>query len=58
MNKPWYQSVTVISAIVFAALQAAEKADVIPAGGTETLAAALEALSAVGVAFGLRRALP
>lgn len=58
MNKPWYHSMTVISAIIFAGLQAAETNGVIPDGGTQSLAQALQALSTVGIAFGLRRALP
>lgn len=53
MNKPWWQSVTIIGGIFFAALQSAETFGVVPVGAsTETL----KILSGFVTLFGLRRA--
>ena len=53
MGKPWYQSITVISGIIFAAISAAETAGVVPAG---TGAELVKIASGLGALYGLRRA--
>ena len=53
MKKPWYQSLTIVSGIVFSALQAAETMGVAPVGTTMTLAQIVAGLATL---IGLRRA--
>lgn len=53
MEKPWYQSVTILSGIVFAAIQSAETLGVIPTGVTVELG---KIVAALGALYGFRRA--
>lgn len=57
MNKPVFKSLTVWSAVVFAALQAAEKQGLVPEGGAELLANLVQGLATFGVFYGIRRAI-
>lgn len=53
MQKPWYQSLTIVAGIVFAAVQAAETLNVIPHGASAELAKVVAGLASL---YGLRRA--
>lgn len=51
--KPWYQSLTIMSGVVFAVVQTLETSGVVPAGAGAELAKVLSGLAAL---IGLRRA--
>lgn len=57
MDKPWYQSVTIISALVFSAVSSLEASGVIPAGTAQNVADLIKVLSGFGTVFGMRRAI-
>ena len=53
MEKKWFQSVTIVSGIIFAAIQSAETLGVVPAGASIELAKVFAGLATL---YGLRRA--
>jgi len=53
MTKPWYQSITIVFGIIFAAVQSAETMGVIPTGAGAELT---KVFSGLGALYGLRRA--
>lgn len=53
MQKPWYQSLTIVGGIVFAAIQSAETLGVVPAG---TGAELMKVVAGLVSLYGLRRA--
>ncbi len=57
MSKPWFQSVTVLSAVLFAAIQAFEQQGVIPTGASRAIADLAQNALIVSGVFGLRRAI-
>lgn len=55
-TKPWYKSVTVISAVAFSVLQTLEQNGVVPVGVGQSLVALVQNLLIVLGAYGIRRA--
>jgi hypothetical protein len=56
MSKPWFKSLTITSAVLFAALQALEQNGVVPTGAGKAFADLLQSVLIVTGVFGLRRA--
>ena len=56
MDKPWYKSVTILSAIGLAVMQTLEQTGTLPTGTQSGVVAVVNALAQLGVLFGLRRA--
>ena len=55
--KPWYKSVTVLSAIAFSVLQTLEQQGVFPAGASQSIVELVQNALVVLGAFGIRRAI-
>lgn len=57
MDKPWYKSVTIVSALVFSVLQTLEQQGVFPAGAAQSVVQLIQNAIVVLGAFGLRKAI-
>ena len=57
MDKPWYNSMTMVGGAVFAAIGFLEQSGAIPAGASSQLTALVQAIAALVALFGLRRAI-
>ena len=55
--KPWFKSLTVLSAVLFSAIQAFEQQGVIPVGASSAIADLFQNALVVSGVFGLRRAI-
>lgn len=55
-SKPWFKSLTIVSAVLFSALEVFEQNGVVPAGAGRAFADLFQNLLVVTGVFGLRRA--
>ena len=56
MNKPWYQSMTIVGGSIYAALQFLESAGAMPAGVSGAASTLVQAIAGLVTLIGLRRA--
>ncbi len=56
-TKPWYKSLAILSALGFAVLQTLEQNQVIPEGGTKSVADLVQNILIVIGTYGIRRAI-
>ena len=57
MEKSWYKSVTILSAVAFAGISELERRAVVPAGFAQSVADLVQNLLIVSGVFGVRRAI-
>lgn len=56
MSKRWFQSLTIVSGLIFSVLGYLQTQGLVPEGTAEGVANVIQSLSGLGVIWGLRRA--
>lgn len=56
-TKPWFKSITVLSALAFSIIGALENQNVIPVGASQSIMDLVQQILVVTGVFGLRRAI-